>query len=129
PMLGHRGCRLGITYPEIYEMQAEAIVEAAIAVTCEQEKQIVPQIMIPLIAETEELVYLKKRLVQTIEKTFKRLEQQVPYKIGAMLEIPRACLITKQLAEISDFFSFGTNDLTQLTYGFSRDDAAKFIPE
>ncbi|MBO0468940.1 pyruvate, phosphate dikinase [Enterococcus sp. DIV0242_7C1] len=127
PMLGHRGCRLAVTTPQIYEMQVAAIIESAMAVSQESGVAIVPEIMIPLIGSKEELVWLRERLVQTIEQIFETEQQQIPYKIGTMLEIPRACLTADKIAEASDFFSFGTNDLTQLTYGFSRDDSVKFI--
>lgn len=127
PMLGHRGCRLGITQPGIYKMQVQAIFNSAIRLS--QEGQTIrPEIMIPLIAEKTELDYLKNLLVEHIESIFK--QQGVPpfpYDIGTMIELPRACLIADQLAQEADFFSFGTNDLTQMTYGFSRDDIGKFI--
>lgn len=129
PMLGHRGCRLGITYPEIYEMQVKAIMEAALELTAETGKQFHPEIMIPLIAEEKELTYLRGLLETTIENLFENYQLKIPYKIGSMIEIPRACLTADQLAKSADFFSFGTNDLTQLTYGFSRDDSNKFIIE
>lgn len=127
PMLGHRGCRLGVTTPEIYQMQATAIMKSAIQLAREGQL-VVPEMMIPLIAEKNELVYLKQLLVDTIETLFE--EEQMtpfPYEIGTMIELPRACLVADQLAEEADFFSFGTNDLTQMTYGFSRDDIGKFI--
>lgn len=126
-MLGHRGCRLGITTPEIYQMQVKAIIQSAIRLT-QEGIPVVPEIMIPLIAEKEELMHLKALLIETIEATF--YAQNIvpfPYEIGTMIELPRACLIADQLAEQADFFSFGTNDLTQMTYGFSRDDIGKFI--
>ena len=127
PMLGHRGCRLGITQPEIYKMQVEAIFNSAIRLA--KEGMIIkPEIMIPLIAEKAELVSIKTSLCQHIEKIFKKHHMQpFPYEIGTMIELPRACFIADQLAEEADFFSFGTNDLTQMTYGFSRDDIGKFI--
>lgn len=128
PMLGHRGCRLAVTYPEIYEMQVEAIMEAAMTLA-QTGKQVQPEIMLPLIAEERELSYLRALLETKIEKLFKQSDMRIPYKIGAMLEIPRACLTADKLAESAQFFSFGTNDLTQLTYGFSRDDSAKFLPD
>lgn len=127
PMLGHRGCRLGITTPEIYQMQVKAIIQSAIRLV-QEGIPVVPEIMIPLIAEKEELMHLKALLIETIEATFNA--QNIipfPYEIGTMIELPRACLIADQLAEQADFFSFGTNDLTQMTYGFSRDDIGKFI--
>ncbi|WP_270741271.1 pyruvate, phosphate dikinase [Lactococcus formosensis] len=128
PMLGHRGCRLAITYPEIYEMQVEAIMEAALELV-KTGKQVKPEIMIPLVAEEKELTYLKKTLEDKIQLVFEKHQMKIAYKIGAMLEIPRACLTADQLATSAQFFSFGTNDLTQLTYGFSRDDSVKFLPD
>lgn len=128
PMLGHRGCRLAITYPEIYEMQVEAIMEAALELA-KTGKQVKPEIMIPLVAEEKELSYLKKMLEDKIQDVFEKHQLKIAYKIGAMLEIPRACLTADQLATSAQFFSFGTNDLTQLTYGFSRDDSVKFLPD
>jgi len=131
PMLGHRGCRLGITLPEIYEMQVVAILEAALEVqlTLAQNQTLCPHIMIPLISTETEMNYLKATLTGIAAKLFQEKQQQVTFSIGTMLEIPRACLIADRLAETADFFSFGTNDLTQLTFGFSRDDAGKFLPE
>lgn len=127
PMLGHRGCRLGITQPEIYKMQVEAIFNSAIRLAKEG-MVIKPEIMIPLIAEKAELVSIKISLCQHIDNIFKKHHMQpFPYEIGTMIELPRACFIADQLAEEADFFSFGTNDLTQMTYGFSRDDIGKFI--
>lgn len=127
PMLGHRGCRLGITQPEIYKMQVEAIFNSAIRLAKEG-MVIKPEIMIPLIAEKAELVSIKTSLCQHIDKIFKKHHMQpIPYEIGTMIELPRACFIADKLAEEADFFSFGTNDLTQMTYGFSRDDIGKFI--
>ncbi len=128
PMLGHRGCRLAITYPEIYEMQVEAIMEAALELA-KTGKQVKPEIMIPLVAEEKELSYFKKMLEDKIHDVFEKHQLKIAYKIGAMLEIPRACLTADQLATSAQFFSFGTNDLTQLTYGFSRDDSVKFLPD
>ncbi|MFK4896310.1 pyruvate, phosphate dikinase [Lactococcus petauri] len=128
PMLGHRGCRLAITYPEIYEMQVEAIMEAALELA-KTGKQVKPEIMIPLVAEEKELSYLKKMLEDKIQDVFEKHQLKIAYKIGAMLEIPKACLTADQLATSAQFFSFGTNDLTQLTYGFSRDDSVKFLPD
>ncbi|EOL44184.1 pyruvate, phosphate dikinase [Enterococcus caccae] len=128
PMLGHRGCRLAVTTPQIYEMQVAAIIESAIEVAQkEQGITITPEIMIPLIGSQEEMQWLRERLNQTIQKIFTEKNQVISYKIGTMLEIPRACLTAEKIAEVADFFSFGTNDLTQLTYGFSRDDSGKFI--
>ncbi|WP_430601795.1 pyruvate, phosphate dikinase [Enterococcus sp. DIV0724b] len=128
PMLGHRGCRLAVTTPEIYEMQVAAIIESAIEVAQKEPTlEIVPEIMIPLIGSKEEMTWLRECLEQTIQTIFTKTNQVISYKIGTMLEIPRACLTAEKIAEVSDFFSFGTNDLTQLTYGFSRDDSGKFI--
>lgn len=124
PMLGHRGCRLAITYPELYEMQAEAIINSIIRLKA-QGMNCHPEIMIPLVATVNEFTELQTNIETKIESLIEGHE--VDYKIGTMIETPRACLIAEQLAEHSDFFSFGTNDLTQLTYGFSRDDAGKFI--
>jgi pyruvate,orthophosphate dikinase len=124
PMLGHRGCRLAITFPEIYEMQVEAIITAAIAAH-QQGIQVIPEIEMPLIANAHEMKFLRDLTMRVIA----RFRDQIPfaYKIGAMLELPRACLTANQLAEHADFFSFGTNDLTQTTYGISRDDVGKFM--
>lgn len=127
PMLGHRGCRLGITQPEIYKMQAEAIFRSAIRLHQEGLK-IKPKIMIPLIADKKELDFVKSYLTEHIQYLFQDYEQDpFPYEIGTMIELPRACLTADKLAQEADFFSFGTNDLTQMTYGFSRDDIGKFI--
>lgn len=128
PMLGHRGCRLGITEPGIYQMQAEAIIRSCIALT-KAGISVKPKIMIPLIGGVAELVATKNIIVERINELFAELNSEIPYEIGTMIEIPRACLIADKLAEHVDFFSFGTNDLTQLTYGYSRDDVAKFMPE
>jgi pyruvate,orthophosphate dikinase len=131
PMLGHRGCRLGITMPEIYEMQVAAILEAALDVqaTLNEGASICPHIMVPLIGTENEMNFLKENLTTVAETVIQERQQQIPFSIGTMLEIPRACLIAGKLADTADFFSFGTNDLTQLTYGYSRDDAGKFLPE
>jgi pyruvate,orthophosphate dikinase len=131
PMLGHRGCRLGITMPEIYGMQVAAILEAALDVqaTLNEGASICPHIMVPLIGTENEMNFLKENLTAIAETVFQERQQQIPYSIGTMLELPRACLIAGKLADTADFFSFGTNDLTQLTYGYSRDDAGKFLPE
>ncbi|EBF5161736.1 pyruvate, phosphate dikinase [Listeria monocytogenes] len=128
PMLGHRGCRLAITFPEIYRMQAEAIIESAIIVHNEG-MDVHPEIMIPLIATKNELSYIKKELQQAVQAIFDREQVVIPYDIGTMIEIPRACVTADEIAEEAAFFSFGTNDLTQLTYGFSRDDATKFLAD
>ena len=128
PMLGHRGCRLAITYPEIYEMQAKAIIEAAIE-TKEKGIEVNPEIMIPLVVEKNELKYVKERITEAIEEIFAKKKTRIDYKVGTMVEVPRACLTADEIAEEAEFFSFGTNDLTQITFGFSRDDAGKFIKE
>ncbi len=128
PMLGHRGCRLGITYPEIYDMQVEAIIGAA----CEAAKsgtKVHPEIMIPLIGTVKELKILKENAISVIENVFKKKKMKVDYMIGTMIEIPRAALTADLVAEEAEFFSFGTNDLTQMTLGFSRDDIGTFLPE
>ncbi|MBM7690161.1 pyruvate, phosphate dikinase [Enterococcus ureilyticus] len=128
PMLGHRGCRLAVTTPQIYEMQVAAIIESALEISQkETDSVIVPEIMIPLIGSQAEMKWLRERLEQTVQSIFSKTGQAIAYKIGTMLEIPRACLTAEKIAEVADFFSFGTNDLTQLTYGFSRDDSGKFI--
>lgn len=126
PMLGHRGCRLAITYPELYEMQVEAIIESVLQLKKEG-IECHPEIMIPLVSTVKEFITLKDRLAETITQLKNDAKTNVNYLIGTMIETPRACLIAQQLAQHCDFFSFGTNDLTQLTYGFSRDDAGKFI--
>ena len=127
PMLGHRGCRLGITQPEIYKMQVEALFKSAIKLS-QEGLTVKPEIMIPLIADKAELDSVKAFLTQHINKLFRHQGlEPFPYEIGTMIELPRACLVADQLAQEADFFSFGTNDLTQMTYGFSRDDIGKFI--
>ena len=127
PMLGFRGCRLGIIYPEIYEMQVKAIIEAAIQVTLEN-REIYPEIMIPLVGHVNELKYLKDKLEETIKEEMERAGVEIKYKFGTMIEIPRAALTADEIAMYADFFSFGTNDLTQMTFGYSRDDAqGKFL--
>jgi len=126
PMMGHRGCRLAVTYPEIAKMQTRAVMEAAITVNKEGIK-VIPEIMIPLVGEVKELNYVKKVVEDTIEEVFKEQKYKLDYKIGTMIEIPRAALTADKIAEEAEFFSFGTNDLTQMTYGFSRDDAGKFL--
>lgn len=125
PMLGHRGCRLAVTYPEIYEMQARAIIEASIEAT-EKGIKVLPEIEIPIIGMDGELKLLRK-LVEDVLENYKD-QIKFPVKIGTMIELPRACLTADKIAPYADFFSFGTNDLTQMTYGFSRDDAGKFLP-
>jgi pyruvate,orthophosphate dikinase len=128
PMLGHRGCRLGISYPEIIRMQARAIIEAAINVKKKKIK-VAPEIMIPLVGEMGELEICKKEIIETVQQVFKEKKTKIPYMIGTMIEVPRAALIADRIAEQAEFFSFGTNDLTQMTCGFSRDDAGKFLKE
>lgn len=126
PMMGHRGCRLAVTYPEIASMQTRAIIEAAINVNKEG-MNIVPEIMIPLIGDSKELKYVKNIITQTADEIIIRSGMSLKYHVGTMIEIPRACLIADEIAEDAEFFSFGTNDLTQLCFGFSRDDAGKFL--
>ncbi|HIU87831.1 MAG TPA: pyruvate, phosphate dikinase [Candidatus Avilachnospira avistercoris] len=127
PMMGHRGCRLAVTYPEIARMQTRAVMEAAIEVQAETGKTIVPEIMIPLVGEKKELKYVKDVVVEEAEKVKKEKNSDMQYHIGTMIEIPRAALLANEIAEEAEFFSFGTNDLTQMTFGFSRDDAGKFL--
>lgn len=126
PMLGHRGCRLAVTFPEIYRMQARAIMQAAVRHKKEG-KTIVPEIMIPLVGSVEELSYVKKEIIEEIETVFMEQEARVDYEIGTMIEVPRAALMADEIAKEADFFSFGTNDMTQMTFGFSRDDAGKYL--
>ena len=126
PMMGHRGCRLDVTYPEIAKMQTKAIIEAALEVEKEGIKA-TPEIMIPLIVDLKELKYVKGLIKEEADKLIKNANSKLKYKVGTMIELPRAALIADSLAEEAEFFSFGTNDLTQLTYGFSRDDASKFL--
>jgi pyruvate,orthophosphate dikinase len=128
PMLGHRGCRLGITYPEISEMQARAIFEAAAALT-KKKKKVFPEVMIPLIGTAAEFLNQKEIVEKVAQEVRKKTGVTFPYLIGTMIEIPRACLVADQIAEEAEFFSFGTNDLTQTTYGFSRDDIGGFLPD
>ena len=127
PMMGHRGCRLAITYPEIARMQTRAVIEAAIEVNKEG-MNVVPEIMIPLVAEVKELKYVREIVCETADAIIKEQGVKLDYKVGTMIEIPRAALTADKIAEEAEFFSFGTNDLTQMTYGFSRDDATKFLP-
>ena len=127
PMMGHRGCRLAVTYPEIAKMQTRAVMEAAIEVSREKGYKIVPEIMIPLVGEKKELKYVKDVVVATAEQVKKEQNSNIKYKVGTMIEIPRAALLADEIAEEAEFFSFGTNDLTQMTFGFSRDDAGKFL--
>ncbi|WP_303029059.1 pyruvate, phosphate dikinase [uncultured Duncaniella sp.] len=126
PMLGHRGCRLGITYPEITEMQARAIIEAALAVKA-RGIDVHPEIMIPLVGSLKEIQNQANIIHATATKVFEETGNSVAYKVGTMIEVPRAALVANQIAEVAEFFSFGTNDLTQMTFGFSRDDAPKFL--
>src|SRR4029077_4594391 len=128
PMLGLRGCRLPIKFPEIGDMQVRAILEAAIEVK-KKGKSVLPEIMIPLVGTVEELSYLRKRALAVAEEVFKKAGQKVEFLIGTMIEIPRAALTADQIAEEAEFFSFGTNDLTQMTFGFSRDDVNTFLPD
>ena len=127
PMMGHRGCRLAVTYPEIAEMQTRAVIEAAIEVKQEDGYDIHPEIMIPLVGEVKELAYVKKIVVDTAKQVMDEKGVQLEYKIGTMIEIPRAAVTADEIAKEAEFFSFGTNDLTQMTFGFSRDDAGKFL--
>ena len=127
PMMGHRGCRLAITYPEIAKMQTRALMEAAIEVSEEEGIEIVPEIMIPLVGEEKELKFVKDIVVETAELVKKEKNSDMQYHIGTMIEIPRAALTADAIAKEAEFFSFGTNDLTQMTFGFSRDDAGKFL--
>jgi pyruvate,orthophosphate dikinase len=127
PMLGHRGCRLGITYPEIYEMQAAAIFEAAVAVIKEIGEEVEPEIMVPLIATQKEFDILKAMIDRVGKEVMEREGVTVPYLVGTMIELPRAALLADKIAETAEFFSFGTNDLTQTVFGLSRDDAASFV--
>ncbi|MBL4908384.1 MAG: pyruvate, phosphate dikinase, partial [Sneathiella sp.] len=129
PMLGHRGCRLGISYPEIYEMQARAILEAAATVSKELGEPVVPEIMIPLVATKKELEILKGKIEAVSKAVAEETGSDVDYLIGTMIELPRACLQAGQIAEEAEFFSFGTNDLTQTTYGISRDDSGSFLDD
>ena len=129
PMMGHRGCRLTVTYPEIAEMQTNAVIKAAIAVQKRHpDWKVVPEIMIPLVGEIKELAYVKKTVVETADKVIKEAGIDLHYEVGTMIEIPRAALTADEIAKEAEFFCFGTNDLTQMTFGFSRDDAGKFLP-
>ncbi|MDD2470220.1 MAG: PEP-utilizing enzyme, partial [Bacilli bacterium] len=128
PMMGHRGCRISITYPEIVKMQTTAIIEAAINVTKEG-INIVPEIMIPLVGDVKELKYIKNIINETADKIINEANTKLEYHIGTMIEVPRAAVLADEIATEADFFSFGTNDLTQMTYGFSRDDASKFLDD
>lgn len=129
PMMGHRGCRLAVTYKEIAVMQTKAVIKAAINVSNKHKDwNLVPEVMIPLTGEVKELKYVKDIVVETADKLISESGSKLTYKVGTMIEIPRACLTADELAKEAEFFSFGTNDLTQMTFGFSRDDAAKFLP-
>jgi len=123
PMLGHRGCRLAVTFPEIYETQVQAIAEAALAVSAEG-RAVHPEIMVPIVGLEAEIVSMR----QLVEATFRRVAPALPFTVGTMIELPRACVVADQIAAHADFFSFGTNDLTQTTFGFSRDDIGTFLP-
>ena len=128
PMLGHRGVRLAISYPEIYRMQARAIIEAALIVT-KNKKKVLPEIMIPLVGSKHELTFVKKHIIDEIDQVFKEKKTKIKYLLGTMIEIPRAAVTADKIAEEAEFFSFGTNDLTQMGMGFSRDDAGKFLKD
>lgn len=128
PMMGHRGCRLAVSYPEIAEMQTTAIIEAAIEVKKNKGYDIIPEIMVPLIGERKELAFVKEIITKTADAIIAREGGDLKYKVGTMIEIPRAALTADEVAKEAEFFSFGTNDLTQMTFGFSRDDAGKFLP-
>lgn len=128
PMMGHRGCRLDVTYPEIAKMQTRAIIEAAINVTREG-IEVHPEIMIPLVGDENEIQFVKSLITETADNLIKESNVNVDYKVGTMIELPRSCIIADKLAKHAEFFSFGTNDLTQMTYGFSRDDAGKFLED
>lgn len=128
PMMGHRGCRLAVTYPEIAKMQTRAVIEAAINVN-RKGMNVVPEIMIPLVGDVRELKYIKNIVCETANEIIKNSGVTLPYEVGTMIEIPRAALTADKIAEEAEFFSFGTNDLTQMTYGFSRDDASKFLKD
>lgn len=129
PMLGHRGCRLTITYPEIAVMQTKAIIGAAIELKKESNLDVVPEIMIPLVGHINELVFLKKIIKEVADQMIKEANVHIDYKIGTMIEVPRAAITADEIAKEAEFFSFGTNDLTQMTFAFSRDDVGKFLPE
>ena len=128
-MLGHRGCRLGISYPEIYEMQARAIFEGALQVAKDTGKAPVPEIMIPLIGTRRELEITRAQVEKVAKEVFGEAGTEIEYSVGTMIELPRAAMLADRIAEVADFFSFGTNDLTQTVFGLSRDDAGKFLPQ
>jgi pyruvate, orthophosphate dikinase len=128
PMLGHRGCRLGLTAPDIYRMQVEAIVRAA----CVRQRagdEVLPEIMLPLVGTEEELAVLRRHTQEVVDRVLAEERVALPILIGTMIEVPRACTVADRVATHADFFSFGTNDLTQMTYGFSRDDVGRFLPQ
>lgn len=127
PMMGHRGCRLSVTFPEIAEMQTRAVIQAALKVRRETGLQVKPEIMIPLIGTRKELAFVKQIVLDTAEKIFAEQGERMEFQVGTMMEIPRACVVADEIAKEADFFSFGTNDLTQMAFGFSRDDAAGFL--
>ncbi len=127
PMMGHRGCRLAITYPEIYNMQVRAIVEAA-CIVIKEGVSVTPEIMVPLVSTSRELKMLREQIEQLIAQVCEELGESVPFKIGTMIETPRAAMCSRAIARYADFYSFGTNDLTQMAYGFSRDDVGMFLP-
>ena len=129
PMMGHRGCRLAVSYPEIAEMQTRAVIEAALNVRRETGMDIIPEIMIPLVGEVKELAFVKKTVTETAAKVMEERGENIKYHVGTMIEIPRAALTADEIAQEAEFFSFGTNDLTQMTFGFSRDDAGKFLKD
>ncbi|NBG88494.1 pyruvate, phosphate dikinase [Isachenkonia alkalipeptolytica] len=129
PMLGHRGCRLAVTYPEIYKMQVRAIMEAVVELKNEQNLEVIPEIMVPLVGELKELQYVKQLIIATINEVLMESQTTAKYLIGTMIEVPRAAVTADKIAEEAEFFSFGTNDLTQMAFGFSRDDAGRFIKE
>jgi pyruvate,orthophosphate dikinase len=129
PMLGHRGCRLGVSYPEIYEMQTRAIIEAAINVGAETGDHVEPEIMVPLVADVKELAMMKARIDAIAAAVIAERKAPLSYLVGTMIELPRAALTADAIAEHAQFFSFGTNDLTQTTFGLSRDDSASFLPD
>ncbi len=127
-MMGHRGCRLAVTYPEIAKMQTKAVIRAAINVQAKHKDwNIEPEIMIPLVCDIKELKYVKQVVVETADAEIKAAKSKLKYEVGTMIEIPRAALTADEIATEADFFCFGTNDLTQMTFGFSRDDAGKFL--
>src|SRR4030067_2768580 len=126
-MLGHRGCRLGITFPEITRMQARAIFEAACDLARDK-KVVIPEVMVPLVGTIEELENQKALIVKADEEAMKKYRVKLKYTVGTMIELPRAALCADEIAREAEFFSFGTNDLTQMTFGYSRDDANKFLP-